>query len=198
METIFWEVDYVSPPKIIRHCKKCGTKTEYVSSGMFRVNAQQKLLDVWLVYRCASCKTTWNLPIFRRISPAGIGRELLDKFLGNDGELALKYAMDTDLLERNGAAVMPLDYRIVGDEVDFSRDVRLVIASRSPCKIKVSQLLREKLCLSNRVFDKMVSSGRVRMENGAGINRCKLHDSAIVLFGGSLACPDEANISAAK
>jgi len=103
MHSILWEVKFLSPPEALRHCKKCGAKTAHVPSGSFRVNAQQKLLDIWLIYHCAHCKTTWNLTIYSRVSPKSIRRDLLDQFTVNDATLALRYAMDTDLINKNGA-----------------------------------------------------------------------------------------------
>jgi hypothetical protein len=72
MERVLWEVRHPEPPKIVRYCKTCGAKAEYVSSGLFRVNAQQKSLDIWLVYRCTTCKSTWNMTIYSRINPKSI------------------------------------------------------------------------------------------------------------------------------
>jgi len=186
METIRWEVDFLSPPRAVRPCKKCGAKSEFYSSGMFRINARQKLLCVWLIYRCATCETTWNLPIFSRTSPAGIGRELLDRFFENDCGLALKYAMDAGLLKKNGAVLMPSDYCIIGDEVDITKAVRLEITTKYQSGLKVAQVIREKLSLSRGDFEKLAVRGWFRMENKADITRCKLCRGAVVLIGGDL------------
>ena len=52
LRTVVWEVQYQTPPPAVRYCKKCGSQKEFVSSGQFRVNAQRKYLDVWLIYKC--------------------------------------------------------------------------------------------------------------------------------------------------
>ena len=90
-------------PTVIRHCRKCGTKSEYASTGSFRVNAQRKSLDVWLIYKCTKCNTTWNLTILSRVTPGAILPELLRGFHENDTDLAMTYATDKALLKRNGA-----------------------------------------------------------------------------------------------
>lgn len=182
MEKIRWEVQYLSPPKTIRHCKKCGMKTEHVSSGLFRVNAQQKSLDVWLIYRCASCKATWNLTIYSRITPKSINQKLLNQLMNNDPGLAQRYAMDITLLKKNGAEIEAPTYRVNGEMVDFTKDVELKIISKYAENIKVSKVLREKLSLTKKAFDERVSSGVIRLENGADIHKCKLQHDITVLI----------------
>jgi len=197
MDTLCWEVHYLSPPETTRYCKKCGAKTEHLSSGLFRVNAQQKSLDVWLIYRCVHCKTTWNLTIYSRVSPKSIGWELLQRFTANDNELAGRYAMDTVLLERNGAETATPPYSILGNDIDLKRDTRIKIISRYPANIRVSRIIREKMSLSRKAFEEMVSGGMIRLENGADIHKYKLQHETVVIVCGSSAiqslCVQEEN-----
>jgi len=90
-------------PAAVRYCKRCGIKTGFISSGAFRVNAQRKNLDVWLIYKCSACKTTWNLTVLSRVSPLSIPPELLRGFHENDPDIALSYANDIALIKKNGA-----------------------------------------------------------------------------------------------
>lgn len=185
MEKILWEVQYLSAPKTMRYCKKCGMKTEHVSSGLFRVNAEQKSLDIWLIYRCASCKATWNLTIYSRINPKRIGQTLLNQLMNNDSDLAQRYAMDTELLKRSGAAIEAPSYIIIGERIDFTKDVKLKIVSKYAENLKVSKILREKLSFSKKVFDKLVSDGAIRLEDGADIHKYKLQYEITVLISGT-------------
>ena len=77
MKNIIWDIEYNSTPSVIQYCKKCGKRTEYISSGQFRVNAQRKYLDTWLIYKCSNCDTTWNAAIYSRINPQNISGQLL-------------------------------------------------------------------------------------------------------------------------
>lgn len=52
------------------------------------MNAQKRNLDVWLIYRCAACDSTYNLTILSRTKPERIDKELFRKFLENDENLA--------------------------------------------------------------------------------------------------------------
>ncbi|MCC8027621.1 MAG: DUF1062 domain-containing protein [Clostridium sp.] len=92
--SITWDIQYCDLPAVLRRCKKCGKKSEYGCSGEFRVNAQQQALDIWLIYKCVHCNTTWNSTIFSRISPQKLGADLLEGFSCNDKNLAMQYATD--------------------------------------------------------------------------------------------------------
>ena len=85
--------------RIIHKCGRCGKKTPFVSTRRFRVNANKNKLDVWLIYQCKKCKHTLNIPIYERVPPQKIPRELYEKFLENDGELAVQYASDAAFLK---------------------------------------------------------------------------------------------------
>ena len=79
-------------PACMRRCSKCGRLRKFVCSGKFRVNANGKRLDVWLIYRCERCDTTWNQEIYTRVKPDRIDRGLYQAFLDNDWETALRFA----------------------------------------------------------------------------------------------------------
>lgn len=184
MNTILWEVKYLSTPKTIRYCKRCGVKTQQISSGLFRINAQRKSLDIWLIYNCAQCKKTWNLPVYSRVNPKSLSQDLLNKFTSNDSELAEQYAMDISLLKKNGAAIEMPPYTVLGDNIDLMQEARVKIVSKYPLNIRVSKILREKLSLSKSTFDNMAASGAIRAENGTDIHRLRLQHDAVVIISG--------------
>ncbi len=72
MKDIKWTIQYDRPPAPLRHCKKCNIRQEFVSSGQFRVNAQGKYLDIWLIYKCSCCSSTWNAAIYSRVNPGNL------------------------------------------------------------------------------------------------------------------------------
>lgn len=155
---------------------------------MFRVNAQRKSLDVWLIYRCSRCKTTWNLAICSRVNPKTIGEELLGKFQNNDTELARQYAMDSDLLMKNGAEIEPPAYIIVGNNVDFTEDVQVRIVKQYPSNLlRLSKILREKLSLSKKALDELAAGGVIQLEDGRDIHKCKLKHELVVNISGKRA-----------
>lgn len=102
--------------------------------------------------------------------------------MDNDSELARQYAMDIDLLQKNGAEAKPPPYRIIGDVVTFAEDIQVNVISRYPSGIKVSKIIREHLSFSRSAFDKMVSDGTVQLKNGADIYKCRIQQGITVLF----------------
>ena len=89
--------------RIYHRCGGCGKKQEFENSYKFRVNANGKYLDVWLIYRCRKCKHPWNLTIYERIKSSKIKQEDYDLFAENDYDLALRYGNDIVFLKRNNA-----------------------------------------------------------------------------------------------
>lgn len=116
-------VDHHAEPasSIIRRCPKCGKKTEFRNSGKFRVNANGRLIDVWLIYRCGQCETSWNMTIWERTEAGRLEKEEYEGFLQNDPELAEKYGNDRDLFARNKveAAASKAEYHVTTMDTAF-------------------------------------------------------------------------------
>ena len=93
-------------PTVIRRCPKCKGKTEFQNSGKFRVNANGKLLDVWLIYRCSHCDTSWNMTIIERANPENIDKEEYKGFLSNSPQLAASYGSNRELFIKNKAEIV--------------------------------------------------------------------------------------------
>lgn len=100
-----WKIEPASAFGIIRNCPKCGKKVLYGSTGNFRVNANGKCVDVWLIYQCEVCKSTYNLSILERVNPRMLDSETYRQFMENDKELAVKYGTDRALFEKNKAVI---------------------------------------------------------------------------------------------
>lgn len=87
---------------LLRRCGGCGKPQAFVCSGKFRVNANGRRLDVWLIYRCQKCGHTFNLPIYERTAPEKLPEDLYRRFLENDRDLAEEYARDKGFLKSKG------------------------------------------------------------------------------------------------
>ena len=85
--------------KVVHKCARCGRKAVFINTGRFRVNANKNKLDVWLIYQCRKCRHTLNIPVYERINPGKLPRELYERFLENDRELAARYASDIRFLK---------------------------------------------------------------------------------------------------
>lgn len=94
-------MSYPNTKKITARCAGCKKKMQFVNTGKFRVNANGKQVDVWLIYQCEKCRHTMNLTIYERVRPGKIPQQLYQRFLENDEELAVEYGNDSGFLKKN-------------------------------------------------------------------------------------------------
>lgn len=179
-----WEVKFLSLPPVIRYCKKCGRKMEFICSEQFRVNAQRRDLDIWLIYKCSDCETTWNAEVYSRISPQALSTELLDKFHENDKTLARKYAMSSTFLSKNGAEAGLPKYTVMGEDFLPGEEIELEIKSEYELPVKVSSIVREKLKLSRKEYAQLVSEGKIKSMSGQDLEKCRLKKGIVLVFEG--------------
>ena len=177
-----WEVQYQTLPPVLKHCKKCGRKMEFISSGQFRVNAQRKYLDIWLIYKCSKCNATWNAAIYSRISPQSLNPELLDRFYKNDGTLAEQYAMDSGFLQENGVEVKMPAYSVVGDVFPPDETMEIEIKSNYYFPIKISSLVRTKLHLSQKEYTQLITDGKIESVPEQDLKKCKWQEGMVLVF----------------
>ncbi len=93
-----WTVTPITAPQPIRPCNSCKRAQPFRSSRKFRLNANGKRLDAWLIYKCAGCGSTWNLPVFERRNVREIDPEILQALQSNDPALADTLAFDIGVL----------------------------------------------------------------------------------------------------
>lgn len=181
MRKVVWTINFLSTPTITRHCKKCNRDMEFSCSERFRINAQGKYLDVWLIYNCKKCKTSWNSTIFSRVHTNKMDQELLALFQNNDPMLARQYGSDRTILNQNGVTLRRVEYEILGERFELDEPVILEIQSDFPLKIKLFNLLKAKLDLSTSELKQFLKEGAIQ---GAAVNcfKKKVHESTTIIF----------------
>lgn len=182
MKRITWEVEYSSLPPVLKYCRKCGKKTEFICSRQFRVNAQRRYLDIWLIYKCSGCDTTWNAAVYSRISPQSLKHELLERFYKNDSVLAEQYAMDPGFLQQNKAEAGMPQYTVTGESFSPDEAVELKIKSKYEFPVKVSSVVREKLHLSHKEYARLIADGRLRSVPEQDLKKCRLRKDIFLVF----------------
>lgn len=174
MKKIVWEMQYISAPPVVRYCRKCRDKKAFICSGQFRINAQRKLLDIWLIYKCSDCDATWNAAIYSRISPGALKPELLDAFYKNDRTLAEQFAMNSDFLRKNGAEIGQLRYSVMGEDFLVNEAIMLEIKSKYSFNIKISSIIREKRHLSQKDYLGLIRDGKIKSIPEMDLCRCRI------------------------
>ncbi len=180
MKTIDWKVCLLHLPTAVRYCKSCGKKTQFIPSGLFRVNAQKKNMDVWLIYKCAVCEATWNLAVHSRVNPRSLVPGALNGYMGNEAEHVLRCAVDTALIKRNGAEPSMPEVELVGAEVSLTEPVELHITVEQPLEIRLAALLRRKLGLSRAAYDRMLACGQIACVSGHELSVCRLCGEVVI------------------
>jgi hypothetical protein len=79
----------------------CRSDSATTGEGRFRVNANGKLLDVWLLVRCVSCDRTSKLTVHERAPVRSFDPAELHGYLVNDPELVAARLLDPWLARRN-------------------------------------------------------------------------------------------------
>ncbi|MDF2943958.1 MAG: hypothetical protein K0S01_2816 [Herbinix sp.] len=169
--TYIWRLIPSNQPVVIRSCPKCGNHSEYESTGNFRINANQNNIDVWLIYQCCKCKSTWNMEILSRIKSKSINKELYNKFLKNDQELARFYAFDLVTHSRNKSNLSyeNITFEILADRFTLSHqqeNIWIELICDYPLDIRLDKILSKQLGISRELIKKMGNNGQI---NGIGI-----------------------------
>ena len=161
-----------------RLCGTCACRRRYICSGNFRVNANGKHLDVWLIYRCENCETTWNMTILSRIKPDDIPTPVYQAFLANDSATALRYAFDVPLIQRNGCEICHEDLAYTVEKSSFPPwDDTLEIVSPYPLSIRLDALLSRELGFSRTKVQHLLESGDITSEASSLSAKTKIKGS---------------------
>ena len=152
-----WIIIPKNTPEIITCCSKCGSGSRFECSNSFRINANGKALDVWLIYKCSACNTTLNIEILSRVKHSQIGKALYSAFVENDIDTARYYAFDSATMKRNKVVV---GYENVGYDIEKSEHDgdagRLEIVMDLKLPIRLDKLLGEGFGLSRSTVQCML------------------------------------------
>lgn len=181
-----WTIIPDSKPEVRRHCPKCGEKTHYVNTEKFRVNANKNKLDIWLIYQCSKCKSTWNLSIYERINPEKLQPEEYEKFLANDNELAIRYGFDISLHNKKNAELMMdfVDYHVISKNLipacRNESDQEIRIHCPYPIQIRVDKLLSEQWKLSRNQIKSMCLDGFLFSLQDKDLWKTRIYDGMVI------------------
>jgi hypothetical protein len=164
-----WVIRELRLPAIVKTCVSCRS-TRHYPTGKFRVNANGKLLDIWMLIRCEMCDRTSKIPVHERIYVQALERERLLKFQNNDPAMVRDLVMDGALA---GKAAYQLDWSGTWElktempprelEREAPVPLEVIIRFELPVPIRVDKLLTAGLGLSRSAVRSMVDSGHIRL-----------------------------------
>ena len=165
-----WVVRELGLPSIVKACVWGCRSTRHHPTGKFRVNANGKLLDVWMLINCELCDRTSKIPIHERIHVRELEHARLVMFEKNDRAMVRHLAMDASLASRagyrldwNGTWELETDmpfYELKGAD---AAPLEVVIRFEFPAHIRVEKLLMVAFGLSRSAVRGMVDAGRIRL-----------------------------------
>ena len=170
-----WVVMPTCLPLVLRRCHTCASGS-FRPSGRFRVNANHKLIDAWLLVLCTVCGETAKLTVLERTNVRSVRPGLLDRLHDNDLGLIAELLQDPVLRRRNRVALdwddaWRLDIgepdhpdreaaREAGGEADREAiDVSVRFAARIP--VRPVRLIAEGCGLSRAEVERLVEEGKI-------------------------------------
>ncbi|WP_369234197.1 DUF1062 domain-containing protein [Streptomyces sp. R21] len=164
-----WVVMPTCLPTVLRRCHACASE-RFRANGKFRVNANHKLLDAWLLVLCSACGDTAKLTVFERMNVRSVRPELLDRMHANDPGLAAELLQDPGVRRRNRIALdwdgaWRLDTGGSDRSDQLEREVSEVIdvsvrfAARIP--VRPVRLIAEGCGLSRAEVERLITEGKV-------------------------------------
>lgn len=185
LRKIEWEVIPDNNPKVLRNCPKCGKKTFFINTEKFRINANKNHIDIWLIYQCSKCKSTWNMTIYERINPDDISKEEYEKFLANDKELAVIYGFDVSSHSKNRSELIldSVEYHINSKELEFSEkenEQEIIISCKYPIQLRVDKLLSMQLIISRSQIKSLFIKGLIYSLQENKLLNSKVKDGLII------------------
>ncbi|MBL8709247.1 MAG: DUF1062 domain-containing protein [Rhodospirillaceae bacterium] len=150
-----------------RHCARCKTDRPFASSGRFRVNAQKKLIDIWLIWRCTTCDQTWNQSIHERRPVRSLPPAELDAFMGNDAGLAQHHAgLLAAGMGAGWAEEVRVERRILVPMTEATARLELVVAAPPGNGLRLDRVLAMGLMLGRGEVTSLAESGALIVAGG--------------------------------
>ncbi|MEJ8671692.1 DUF1062 domain-containing protein [Streptomyces sp. MS1.AVA.1] len=150
-------------PLVLRRCHTCASE-RFRANGKFRVNANHKLLDAWLLVLCTACGETAKLTVLERMNVRSVRPELLDRMHDNDPGLAAELLQDPAVRRRNRIALDWYNaWRLdTGGSDHLDReviDVSVRFAARIP--VRPVRLIAEGCGLSRAEVERLIAEGKL-------------------------------------
>lgn len=128
-------------------------------------NANGKLIDIWLIYRCVKCKTVWNMTIFERKNRTAISTKEYEGFLSNSLELAKKYGTDGKVLAWNKAELimdgMEYEVLVTGIKENDKAEEEIEFVIPSFMELRIDTLLAKQMEVSRSYIQTCCKEGLI-------------------------------------
>ncbi|MDG4861647.1 DUF1062 domain-containing protein [Streptomyces sp. T-3] len=158
-----WVVMPTCLPLIVRRCHACSSD-RFRASGKFRVNANHKVLDAWLLALCTACGETVKLALLERVNVRSLRPELLVRLHDNDLDLTAELLQDPGVRRRNRIALdwtgaWRLDTSGSEHLDGEALDVSVRFAAHIP--VRPVRLIADGVGLSRAEVERLITEGKI-------------------------------------
>ena len=181
-----WTIAPAIAPRPLINCNRCGDIKPYRCSEKFRVNANGKRIDVWLIYRCLSCDNSWNFTILERRNRHDIEPARLAALESNDPALARRFAFDAAALRNRAGRVeespdVTVRKELLNGEPGQADALALELRLEGTTPLRLDRLLGGELGLSRSRLQALDDRRRLTVEpDGAKALRKPVRDGLAV------------------
>jgi hypothetical protein len=180
-----YEIIAKETPYIKRNCSKCKTNTKFYCSEKFRVNANQKIVDIWLIYNCTHCEGTWNYPILSRVNINKIDSMLIQKFMNNDKETIWYYAFQINKLRKLcNDVITEIRYELRKEKLDSrTNEVTIRLCCKYNFGLRIDKIIAEILGISRSKVNKLSQNGTILLNPNIKMKSNVIDDLHITVKG---------------
>ncbi|MFI9550926.1 DUF1062 domain-containing protein [Nonomuraea endophytica] len=154
-----WNVRRTRLPLLTLRCVGCGAASATTGEGRFRVNANGKLLDVWLLVRCVACDRTGKLTVHERAPARSVAD--LQAYENNDSELVARWLLDPLFARRNRFTLDWTDaWHLVTppEPPDSWWPVKVEVSFADPVPVRPDRLIAQGLGISRAEIERRIKS----------------------------------------
>lgn len=183
-----WEIKVKNTPNIKRKCNHCSCNRFYCSDK-FRMNSQKRNTDVWLIYRCVECDSTYNLTLLSRTKPELIKKNLFIKFSENNEATAWEYAFSLETGRKNNVELdySSVEYEILHEYISIDDILSIgneVITFRiqTPFEfgLKLTSVIRQCLGLSANQLNQMIETKAIFTPENYSIKKHTIKNGDVI------------------
>ncbi|AZA83294.1 hypothetical protein C1637_23835 [Chryseobacterium lactis] len=188
MSQHIWEVKVKNTPLLKKKCNHCDS-SRFRCSDKFRLNAQKKNIDIWLIYRCVQCNNRYNMTLFSRIRTESISKELFNQLSENDANTAWEYAFSHETRRKNNvdADLESVEYEILYDDT-WTEDticsgnemITFTIKNLFDFNLRISSVIRTCLKISSSTLDRLINEEAISVDGRALQKKHRVRNGDIV------------------
>jgi len=181
-----WTIAPAIAPRPLINCNRCGGFKPYRCGEKFRVNANGKRIDVWLIYRCVDCDNSWNFTVLERRNRRDIEPALLTALESNDPAFVRRHAFDGAMLRNRAGRIeefpdVTVRKELLDGEPSGAAALALELRLEGTTPLRLDRLLAGELGLSRSRLQALDDRMRLTVEpDGARALRKPVRDGLAV------------------